>query len=151
MSTADTIKNLLVEQIDGYRSLLDLLQRERECLLNLDASGVESISKEKDTTVMRLRLIEEERVRLVGKFSRENMIGGETNLQMLSEITKDDTFRTLRLQLISLLQGIEELNAFNKVLIGRSLNFIKNSMGFLESFGVGAGRSNSGSFFSREI
>ncbi len=151
MKTADTIKSLLVEQIDGYRSLLDLLQRERECLLNLDANGVESISKEKDTTIMRLRLIEEERGRLVNKFSREKMISGEANLQILSEMTGDDTFQTLRLQLISLLQSIEELNAFNKVLIGRSLNFIKNSMAFLESFGVGIGRSNSGSIFSKEI
>lgn len=151
MKTADTIKSLLVEQIDGYRSLLDLLQRERECLLNLDANGVESISKEKDTTIMRLRLIEEERGRLVNKFSREKMISGEANLQILSEMTGDNTFQTLRLQLISLLQSIEELNAFNKVLIGRSLNFIKNSMAFLESFGVGIGRSNSGSIFSKEI
>jgi hypothetical protein len=61
MKTADTIKSILVEQIDGYRSLLDLLQRERECLLNLDANGVESISKEKDTMIMRLRLVEGKR------------------------------------------------------------------------------------------
>jgi hypothetical protein len=79
------------------------------------------------------------------------MISGEANLQILSEMTGDDTFQTLRLQLVSLLQSIEELNAFNKVLIGRSLNFIKNSMAFLESFGVGIGRSNSGSVFSKEI
>jgi hypothetical protein len=151
MKTADAIKSILLEQIDGYRSLLDLLQRERESLLNLDAAGVEGISKEKDTTVIRLRLIEEERVRLMKKFALENMISGEIGLQRLAGITKDDTFQIHRLQLVSLLQSIEELNAFNMVLIGRSLNFIKNSRVFFESCGLDMDRLNSGTLLSREI
>ena len=151
MTTTDTIKGILVEQINGYRSLLGLLQRERECLLSLDATGVENISKEKDTTVMRLRLIEEERGRLINKFSRENMITGELSLRRLAEVTGDDTFHMHRLQLVSLLQSMEELNTFNMVLIGRSLSFIKNSMAFLESFGLNMSRLNSGAIFSKEI
>ncbi len=151
MKTTDTIRGILIEQIDGYRTLLDLLQGERECLLNLDAAGVERISKEKDTIVIRLRLIEEERGRLMKKFALEHMISGDVSLQRLAGITKDDTFQTHRLQLVSLIQSIEELNAFNMVLIGRSLNFIKSSRMFLESCGLDMNRSNSGTFFSKEI
>lgn len=151
MRTADAIKGVLNEQIAGYRSLLGMLQRERECLLDLDAAGVEGISKEKDTTVIRLRLVEEERVRLTKKFCTENGISGEISLQRLAGITGDDTFQTYRLQLVSLMQSIEELNSFNMILIGRSLNFIKNSRVFFESCGFDMERLNSGSVFSREI
>jgi len=151
MRTLDNIKNLLVEQINSYRTLLDLLQRERESLINLDAGGVETISKEKDSIIIRLRLIEEERVRLVGKFLAENRLDLHLSLQRIVEETGDETLQILRLQLVSLLQSIEELNAFNMVLIGRSLNFIKHSMAFLESFGLDIDQLSTGSTFSREI
>ncbi len=151
MRTLDMIKNLLHEQINSYRTLLDLLQRERESLINLDAGGVEAISKEKDTVIIRLRLIEEERVRLVGKFLAENRLDPHLSLQKIVEETGDETLRILRLQLVSLLQSIGELNAFNMVLIGRSLNFIKHSMAFLESFGLDIDQLSTGRIFSREI
>jgi hypothetical protein len=61
MRIIDSIKSILIEQIKSYRVLLELLQRERECLINLDAHEVENLSKEKDTTLLRLRLLEEER------------------------------------------------------------------------------------------
>jgi hypothetical protein len=151
MRTLDNIKNLLVEQINSYRSLLDLLQRERKSLINLDAGGVEAISKVKDTIIIRLRLLEEERIRVVEKFLTENHLAGNLSLQRIVEITGDETLRTLRLQLVSLVQSIEELNSFNMVLIGRSLNFIKHSMAFLESFGLDIDQLNTGRIFSREI
>lgn len=150
MRTIDTIKNIIVEQIKSYRLLLDMLQRERECLINLDAKGVETISKEKDTIVLRLRLIEEERLRLVHKFSTENKLTGEVGLQRLADVTGDDAFQILRPQLVSLLQSIEELNTFNMVLIGRSLHFIKNSMVFLESFGLDIDQINTRAILSKE-
>ena len=151
MRTLDNIKNLLVEQINSYRSLLDLLQRERESLINLDAGGVEAISKEKDTIIMRLRLIEEERIRLVGKFLAENRLDRHLSLQRIVEVTGDETLQILRLQLVSLIQSIGELNDFNMVLIGRSLNFIKHSMAFLESFGLDIDQLHAGRIYSREI
>lgn len=151
MRIIDTIKNILIEQINSYRALLELLQKERECLINLDANGIENLSKEKDTIVLRLRLLEEERIRLINKFFDDNMIKGEVSLQKLYEFTADDDFHTIRLQLISLLQGIQELNAFNKILIERSLGFVKHSMGFLESFGFYVNQKNTEVMLSKEV
>ncbi len=151
MRTIHTIKNILIEQIKGYRQLLDMLQREKECLINLDAKGVENISKEKDTIVLTLTLIEDERIRLIEEFSAENKITGEVGLQRLADETGDETFHIVRLQLVSLLQSIEELNAVNRVLIGRSLNFIKNSMTFLGSFGIAMDQLTTGAILSKEV
>ncbi|MEW6569688.1 MAG: flagellar export chaperone FlgN [Nitrospirota bacterium] len=151
MRTIDAIKNILIEQTNAYYMLLNLLQRERVCLVNLNVGGIEELSKEKDTVVLRLRLLEEERIRLTNKFFADNMIEGPVNLHRLYEVTADESFYQLRSQLTSLFQSIEEVNAFNTILIGRSLNFIKNSVSFLESFGFSINQNSTGVILSKEI
>jgi flagellar biosynthesis/type III secretory pathway chaperone len=151
MKTVASIKSVLLEQIGGYRMLLEVLQRERECLISFNSAGVETISKEKDTIVLRLRLLEEERTRLVIKFTAENGIKGDLSLQKFYELTGDVSFKTLRLQLISLLQGIAELNDFNRILIERSMNFIKNATGFLDVFGLNLNSKDTGAILSKEV
>jgi flagellar biosynthesis/type III secretory pathway chaperone len=149
--STDRIKNILTEQIISYRTLLDLLQRERGSLVQLNAEEIEKISKEKDTIVLRLRLLEDERKRLVDTLSAETRNSDPLTLQKLCEITGDQDFQSIRLQLRSLLQSIEELNAFNMILIGRSLSFINNSMHFLGSFGVDMQQKTTGAIYSKEI
>jgi flagellar biosynthesis/type III secretory pathway chaperone len=151
MNTAESIKNILHEQISGYRTLLDLLQRERECLVNLKPEGVETLSKEKDTIVLKLRLLEEERLRLTGVFARETGTVGDVTLQKLHTITGDAAFSQLRSQMISLIQGIAEFNEFNKILIERSANFIRRTLSFLDSYGLPAAKHQTGSVVSREV
>lgn len=151
MSLINNIRNILHEQINGYRDLLHVLQKERNCLIEFDASGVEALSKEKDTVILRLNLLEEERIRLVNTFKNENSIKGDINLQKLSELTHDDTFHKLRSQLMSLLQSISELNELNRILIERSLYFIKNTAQFFDSFGLNAASINKGAVLSREV
>lgn len=151
MTTLENIKSILIEQINGYRALLELLQKEKLCLLNFDTQGVEAISKEKDVVIIRLRLVEEERIRLINKYLSENNLRCDYTLQKLIDLTGDNNLNILRLQLISLMQSIEELNSFNMILIGRSLNFIKHSMAFLESVGIDIDQLYKGSIFSKEI
>jgi hypothetical protein len=151
MRIIDSIKSILTEQITSYRVLLELLQRERECLINLDANGVENLSKEKDTTLLRLRLLDEERIRLLKKYSADNAIIGNVSLQSLFELTADNDFQLIRSQLTSLLQSIQELNDFNMILIDRSLSIVRHSVGFLESFGLHMNPNNTGIMLSKEI
>jgi len=150
MSTAELIKSILTEQVSGYRTLLDILQREREYLLHFNAPGVEALSKEKDTVVLKLKLLEEERIRLVRCFVAEHAVDEQAAFQTLTEVSGDDSFQRLRLQLISLLQGITELNGFNRVLIERSVSVVKNALSFLGSMGVTVQSQKAGSLLSRE-
>ena len=136
MNTAKNIKGILTEQISGYRELLYLLQRERECLVNLDAAGIQNISKEKDTLILRLKLLEEARMKFLKESSAEMNSDETITLQKLYDMTGDETLKSLRLQLISMLQSIQELNEFNSILIERSLGFVKNSIEFLKSSGA---------------
>lgn len=150
MSIEQNIKNILSEQVDGYRTLMEVLRREREYLVHFNAAGVEALSKEKDTVVLQLRLLEEERIRLVRAFAADRKLDEDLSLQRLVEITGDEAFQKLRLQLISLLQGIVELNEFNRVLIERSSGVVKNALQFLSSLGVNLNTKNTGTRISRE-
>src|SRR3989304_2467937 len=113
--------------------------------------NTQKISKEKDTLLLRLRLLEEERIRLIKKYSADNAMNGSVNLQDLSDLTADNDFQLIRSQLTSLLQSLQELNEFNMVLIERSLSVVRHSVGFLESFGLQINKINTGFMFSKEI
>ncbi len=136
MNTSDGIKAIMSELINGYSVLQILLQKERLYLVNLHTSQIEDLLKEKDTIVMRLKLLENERKRLLKKYYIENGIRGEIDQSILFKIDGDDSFESLRLQLLSLIQSIAELNEFNRILIDRTNFFFKNTIGFFESTGL---------------
>lgn len=150
MNTAENIKAILIQQINGYRMLMDSLRKEKECLISLNTSEIENITKEKDTITLRIRLLEEERIRLTSRFMSENRIESDMSIQKLAEITGDDSFNSIRLQMISLLQSITELNEFNRILIDRSMNYIKGAIGMLGALGMNIQTMGS-SIFSREV
>ncbi len=146
MKQEENIKNILKEQMSGYKSLLELLQKERICLVDLNAECIDEVSKAKDTLIFKLRLLETERIRLIKEFA-----GEQVSLQKLSEMAGDATFLDIRSKLISLLQSIEEMNEFNRVLIDRSLNYIINNANFFGLLGINSGRPSKGSLLSGEI
>ena len=134
----DRIKDVLEQQIREYKELLDLLHKERAHLIELDWEAVKELSKRKDTVVLKLRLLEQERIRLVEDFSlsistRDDQ-AGPLSLHELEARTGDAAFQTLRSRLICLLQSISELNEFNRILIDRSLAVVNGS---LETIGIG--------------
>ncbi len=134
MISEAAIVNILKEQIKSYRILHDLLKKERVSLIDIDAEKISEIAKEKDTVIMRLRLLEEERVRLIKQFVEAKDLAGDINLNELGELTGNGIFSELRSQLLSLLQSIEEMNKFNSILIDRSLNYIRSTSNFINTF-----------------
>jgi hypothetical protein len=159
VKTAADIKKVLTLQIEGYKVLFELLKKERENLVDFNEQGVESLSKEKYTQTLKLRLLEEERLRLMKKFVTEvNDISSEhghtasmeMNLNTLAEITGDVDFNGIRTMLKSLLQSIEELNEFNKLLIDRSLKYVRHNINFLNIHGVNPTVGKTGVFLARE-
>ncbi len=150
MTSELAIENILKEQVNTYKILHDLLGRERKCLLNIDAEELEEISKEKDTLVMRLRLLEEERRRLTAKIAGDRGLGAEINLKELAGITGNNVFTGLRSTLVSLIQSIEEMNKFNSILIDRSLTYIRTTINFIRPFTKEAVPRTSGVLLSKE-
>jgi len=150
MTSEQAIINILQEQIKAYKMLHIILMKEKEFLVNIKPDMVSELSKEKDTVVMRLRLLEEERVRLVREFVKDNEITGEINLKVIAKHTGNDMFVTLRSQLFSLLQNVEEMNKFNSILIDRSINYIKNTTSFIGAFTEDNTSKTTGVLLSKE-
>ncbi|MCX7913277.1 MAG: flagellar protein FlgN [Thermodesulfovibrionales bacterium] len=137
MNTKDSLRVIITELISGYYVLQTLLQRERENLINLNIPQIEALSKEKDTVLMRLRLLEEERKRLLRNYFIEREIRGDLERDLVDKILmEEESLKPLLLKWISLIQSIAELNEFNRAVIDRSLNFFKNTIGYLDMVGV---------------
>lgn len=153
MNPLASIKAILLEQEKCCKALVGLLQRERAHLIDFDVSAVEELAKEKDTLLLRLRLLEEERQRLVSAIAAKWPAHqeGEVTLRALAERTGDAELSGIRLKLISLVQSIEDLNGFNRHLIDRSLNSVRTATGFFHAFGSRkTGQAASGTLLSRE-
>lgn len=150
MNVIEGIKNILMKQINAASMLLDVLQKERECLIELDVSELENLSKEKDTIILWLRLLEEEKNRLMNKFATDKSIDGDINLDRLCGLTGDHALQGFRLQVVSIFQSIAELNEFNRILMERSMVFFKNAAGFLDSFGLCMNQAGAGAVLSKE-
>ncbi len=150
MTSEQAIEQILKDQISTYKSLKDILGEERRSLVDIDVENIEKISKEKDTLIMRLRLLEEERQRLLTEFTATRDVPMDINLKQLSELTGNEIFFDLRSQLLSLLQSIDELNKFNSLLIDKSLRYYKTTTNFINSFQPGNMAQSSGVLFSKE-
>lgn len=149
--TSDTaIISILKEQLNTYKMLHNLLKKERSCLINIESEKVEEISKEKDTVIMRLRLLEEERQRLIKQFAGDNGFNSDINLDELGRLTEKNVFPELRSQLLSLLQSIEEMSRFNSILIDRTLNHIKTNTNFFNLFKTEHDPQSTGVLLSKE-
>lgn len=150
MTSEQAIENILKELIRAYEVFHEILGRERDCLVNMNVEKIEEISKEKDTVIMRLRLLEDERQRLINNFINDNGITGDFNLRKMGEITGNDIFLTLRSRLKSLLQSIEDMNKFNSELIGKSLKYFHLNTNFFSSFKTENIPQTAGSLLSKE-
>jgi flagellar biosynthesis/type III secretory pathway chaperone len=182
-------------QLKGYENMLELLKREKGLLVSLDTHGVEELSKEKDTLVLRLRLLEEERFRIQKKLAMElavtigdtnkaglagrdassspsvspsgshlrtnnipmrsiivnnNNVNSQISLRQLQQLTGVEEFNDIRLKLVSLVQSINEINDFNKILIDRSLSYVRSSVEIYNSFGYNSNVNNIGNLITRE-
>lgn len=130
------LKDVLKAQINLYEELISLLQKEREALISFDPNEIERLSKEKDMTIMKIKLFEEERISILSKLSA--MFDGDDmiTLSKIVSATKDEEFKELGNKLISLVQSVLELNEFNKILLEKSSRHIKSFLCFLESCGI---------------
>ena len=152
MRGLEAIKAVLSEQIRGYRALLELLQRERICLIGLNGPEVEQVAKEKDTILLKLRLFEEERLRLTREWGAQAGIKSDLRLKDIAEMSGDRDLSCLRSQLLSLLQGVNELNDLNKTFTERTLSFTRGARDrLLPGCSTTSPRQSTATVLSREV
>ena len=124
MNQADSVKRLLTileaeERL--YLEMRDLLQKERELILNLDSTGLEQAVREKSALADEGRLLEESRAEVVRELADALEIASEapTLSDLTNEIGSDDGgLRQAHSRLSALIGAVKEKNKKDTIIPG---------------------------------
>lgn len=135
----DELLKILEKEYALCAELVELLRTERDIIVSLDPGALESLLKEKEHITYNVRLCDDRREEILTDLG----LGGKT----VSEIAfmADEEYRQrlteLTVRFKSIINTISELNRFNRLLIEKSLRYIKTSYSFLNSYNISGQRS----------
>lgn len=117
-----------------YVELRDLLQREREHMVNLDARGIEEVVRRKESLSEEGRLLEESRIEVARALAHElGLAEPDPPLSRLCDHAGRDApaLRDAHSRLVALLGAVRELLDANAVFAGECLTQVRTTMGLL--------------------
>ena len=132
----DEIYRLLSENLDqlikAYRSLLDVVRKEKDILVSAKIDELNENNKSKDAILARLRSLENSRM----KCARDLALATDTDvdqprlLELASKLdeTKGDRLRNLHSVLDLLIKRVSEVNKQNEELVNSALKNITGAM-----------------------
>lgn len=131
----DSLIDILRREIEVYREIIEIIQEERRILLKPSLGGLDESNARKETWVLKARLLEEVRMNLVERIAAGLGVPvEEANLSVLASAGGEDKGEMLRecqSVLKALFQGLRDLNERNAALIDTSLQFLRDTAGFL--------------------
>lgn len=137
MSGSDAVRRLITV-LDAeerlYVELRDLLQREREHMVNLDARGIEEVVRRKESLSDEGRLLEESRIEVARALARElGLTEASPPLSLLCDHAGADApaLRDAHSRLVALLGAVRELLDANAAFAGECLAQVRTTMGLL--------------------
>ena len=142
----------LLEAEEGvYLEMRDALQHERVCLANLDAEGLESAVRRKQTLAAEARVIEESRAALVAALAESLEMSQPTLSQLADRLGAEAPgLREAHARLVALLGAVRELLDANAAFAGESLAQVRATLQLLgrlspeqPTYGPGAGEGGS--------
>lgn len=129
--------SILHQEIALYQELYGLLHEERRIMTELSLEGLYLSNNRKETLLLRLKVLERARLDLIDKIAPLiDLSPGEITITSLINRIADPLKGSLLscyTRLSSLVESIEEINYINGLIIGRSLDYIKGSILYLNS------------------
>lgn len=129
------LRDLLDRELDVYRSLLSLLQKERKIVVDCSIPELIQANKEKENLVLKIRILEQSREAIREDLAeRMGLSPDELTLSTLEQRLKEPLatqLRTLRSKLSAILQSIREVNEENRVFLQHSADFVKGSLALI--------------------
>ena len=132
---------LLEEEYSFHKELLANVNSEREILRRFSTEELEENNKLKETLVLKIRLMEEARQKIITQIAQCTEDSGESTLSRIAELAPAPysvRLKELRAELISITGEVMEVNARNRNMVEYATNSI-NHLFSLISF---AGRKN---------
>ncbi len=132
------LTGLLEEETELFESLFFILIDEKKALTSARMNKLNEACKEKENIILKIRILEEQRIRVLQKISTLNDCPHENiTMEGLSELADEDEYarlRKCRSNLLSLAESIGELNNSNRSLLNHSIDFVRTSLSFLDNF-----------------
>lgn len=135
----DSMINQLLGVLDResklYRALLEVIEKESKAAVRSELNSLIDAREEKENILMKLRLLEEQRIKLVGKvaedfgYSRQDVT--LTEISRLVEKPLAEKLKQAGTSLSSLLNTLIEANNRSKRLFEHSLELIRGSLNLL--------------------
>jgi flagellar biosynthesis/type III secretory pathway chaperone len=128
----NTFLGLVEEQTSFYGALLLSLQREKHAVVHSRLDDLSESSKEKESIILKIRILEEQRVTLLKKLAHSlGCPSEEVTLTQLSKMVKEPHATRLRKcssNLSALIQSIQEINETNRSLLAHSIEVVRGSL-----------------------
>lgn len=129
----ENLLEILDKEVELYGELLNLLQMERQYMVDLSLDRLHECSNQKETIILDLKVLEESRLDIADSL-RNGHPSESPTLSMLIDMAPSRYKKGLescRSNLISLVNSIREINQINGILAERAINYTKNSLSFL--------------------
>lgn len=131
----ENLINTLEKIIAYHNKLYALLKREKETMMKYSVSELETCTKEKETITLKLKILEESRIRIIKNLSIHlNINEKDLTASRLSRICDgrySKIFKEISSRLNTLIVDISRLNNENRIFIEYFMNHIKVSLSFL--------------------
>ena len=131
------LAGLLEGETEFYRSLLSVLQEEKEALIDSELKVLNEANKEKENLLLKIRILEEQRLRTLEDLSDElGYPPQDLTLARLSQLVDtpySERFKECHSNLCSLTQSIKEINHSNRSLLMHSVELVKGSLALLNN------------------
>lgn len=140
----------LKNEITLYKELISILHKETENLVNRDYKGLYDTVAQKEHILTSLEALGRVRVRLM--HDAAVFLGiegpGEANLSAIIECAGEEKEELSDCQstILSLIEGIKEINKVNSLVVKGSLENINKTLGFLGNFMPASTYKPSGAF-----
>ncbi len=129
----NNLETVLEDEIRVYRSLLDLVRKEKEILIAAKISDLNDNNKSKEAFIMKIKTLEKSRERLARELAV--LVGAPSETPRLLEIASkiesefSTKLRGIHATLDLLIRRIRDINISNEDLIKASLKFVDGALG----------------------
>ena len=128
---------LLEHATELYQSLCTVIENEKDAVVGLNLKQLNEAGKAKDSLLLKLRILEEQREQIMDKLAAELACSPQeltlTKLAQLVEETYAYRLRDSSTDLLALIETLRDTSQHNKFLMSHSLELIRGSYNLLNN------------------
>lgn len=129
----ENLLEILEKEVELYKEFLNVLQMERQYMVDLSLDRLQECSNHKETIILNLQILEESRKDVINLIlnGRGNDTPALSAIIDCAPVRYRNGLETCRSNLRSLVNSIKEINQINGILAERAINYTRSSLTFL--------------------